>query len=256
MNRINKHNLSISVNVVNMQDIHHLLIFLVAYAFYFLLAYKIDPRFSLKYTSPPSFYKLLGISTIETIIMLLVLVILNLPLGTNLITIFGLNRLHISCYHFLLGLIAGVLLFIIYFPVGMFIPIIRRKLLPEYKSEREEKVKKLIFISLPKSRRKAFTLLLIASLKAAIFEEIIFRAYLLGSLLTITSPVIALIVQAFLFFLPHLYQGIFNAILPFIGGIVFGLIYYLTGSLTVVIISHFTGNLIGLILQSIMMKKG
>ncbi|MDQ7032723.1 MAG: type II CAAX endopeptidase family protein [Desulfonauticus sp.] len=237
-------------------NLYGFLAFLIAYVIFLLLAYKIDPRFSLRYKKPPSFYQLMLISTFETTVLLSVLIVLNLLLTRNLIVVFGLDRLFLSGEQFLLGFAAGILLFLAYFPLGILISLFKNKFLPNYKPEREKKVEKLIFASLPKSRKEAFTLLLATSIKAAIFEEIIFRAYLLGGLLLMTPPTVAIIVQALFFFIPHLYQGILNAILPFIGGIIFGLIFYLTGSLTIVILSHFTGDLVGLSIQTLMTKKG
>lgn len=235
--------------------LHGFFAFLIAYVIFLFLAYRIDPRFSLKYKKRPSFYQLMWISTLETTVLLLVLIVLNFLFGQNLIIAFGLDRIFLSGEQFLLGFATGILFFLACLPIDMLISLFRSKFLPTYKPEREEEVKKLVFASLHKSRRESFTLLLVTSIKAAIFEEMIFRAYLLGVLLLMTSPVVAIIVQALFFFLPHLYQGVFNAILPFIGGLVFGLIFYLTGSLTIVIISHFTGDLIGLSIQTLMVKK-
>jgi len=235
--------------------LHGFFAFLIAYVIFLLLAYKIDPRFSRKYKKLPSFYQLMWISTLETTVLLLVLIVLTFLFGQNLITAFGLDSIFLSGEQFLLGFAAGILFFLVCLPIDMLISLFRSKFLPNYKSEREEEVKKLVFASLPKSMRKSFGLLLATSIKAAIFEEIIFRAYLLSVLLLITSPVVAIIVQALFFFLPHLYQGVFNAISPFIGGLILGLIFYLTGSLTIVIISHFTGDLTGLSIQTLMGKK-
>jgi membrane protease YdiL (CAAX protease family) len=94
------------------------------------------------------------------------------------------------------------------------------------------------------------------SLKAAIFEELLFRGYLLGNLLLLFSPMVAIIVQAVFFFIGHLYQGLLNAITPLIYGIILGLVIFLTSSLTVVMIAHFTGDMIALITQASAMKKG
>lgn len=229
--------------------------FLAAYAIFLVLAWKADPRYSLKYTRIPPFYQLLGISTLETTFLLLVLAVLNFSFGQNLIVMFGLDSLFFSGEQILWGLAVGVLSILVCLLVDMLISFFRRKLWPTYRSEREERVKQLVFSSLPKSKRTMFALLLLTSLKAAVFEEIIFRGYLLSNLLLITHPTIAITVQAFFFFIPHLYQGTFNAILPFFLGLIFGVAFYLTGSLTIVMISHFAGDAIGLIIQAIAMTK-
>jgi membrane protease YdiL (CAAX protease family) len=231
-----------------------LFIFFIAYGAFLLFAYKMDPRFSLKYRKRPSFVYLMWISTLETVILLLMLVFFNLLLGQDLIVIFGIDRLLLTQQEVLFGLVAGVLIFLLFLPIDASISALRRKFFPTYKSRREDEVRKLVFASLPKSPRSMFALLLTTSLKAAIFEEIIFRGYLLNNLLLLTLPGIA--IQALLFFIPHLYQGAFNAILPLIGGFVFGLLFFITGSLTVVIVAHFTGDLIGLVIQATLTKKG
>ncbi|GEM_PF-3025034 len=225
------------------------IIFLIAYAFYLLFAYKKDPRFSLKYERVPSFYFLMLISTLETLILVVILIILNLLIGRDLISIFGLNRLNLTGEVPLLGFLGGILVFITCLVAGSLISLLHRKFFFYYKPTREEEVKKLMLASLPRSRRKSFALLTITSLKAAIFEEIIFRGYLLSNLLLLTSPTIALIVQALLFSIPHLYQGILNALLPLIAGLLLGEIFLITDSLTVVIVAHFVGDVIGLIIQ-------
>lgn len=229
--------------------------FLVAYAIFLVLAWKIDPRYSLKYTRIPSFYRLLGISTLETTVLLLVLAVLNFSFGQNLIVMFALDRLFFSGEQILWGLVVGVLSILVCLFVDMFTSFLRKELWPTFRSEREEKVKQLMFSSLPKSKRTMFALLLLTSLKAAVFEEIIFRGYFLSNLLLITHPTIAITVQAFFFFIPHLYQGPFNAILPFILGLIMGMAFYLTGSLTIVMISHFAGDAVGLIIQAIVITK-
>jgi len=229
--------------------------FLLAYAIFLLFAYKADPRFSLKYKKTPSFYYLMWISTLETIVLILPLIFFNLFLGRDIVTAFSLDRLLLAQREILLGLLAGVLLFLACLPANALISVLHRKFFPLYKSGREDEVQKLVFASLPKSQRLSFTLLLVTSLKAAIFEEIIFRGCLLNDLLSLTFPIVAITVQAVLFFIPHLYQGVFNAILPLIGGFMFGLIFFLTGSLTVVIIAHFIGDLIGLSIQTAMMRR-
>jgi membrane protease YdiL (CAAX protease family) len=229
--------------------------FLVAYFVFFLFSFKADPRFSLKYKKPPSYQHLFFISTVGTVVMLSVLVLLNLIFSRDLVSVFNLNSLYFSWHDILLGLLACLAIFIFIMPMEALISSVRRKFFNSYKSRREDDVKKLILASFPKSQTRMFILLTITSLKAAIFEEIIFRGYLLGSLLLWVSPVIAIIVSAVLFFAGHLYQGIFPSFLPFFGGLAFGLAFFLTRSLTVVIVAHFVGDMIGLTIQAIVMSK-
>ena len=236
--------------------IYRFSVFLVAYVAFVLFACKADPRFSLKYKKFPSFSYLLLISLLETILILFILVIFNLFVGQDLIIIFSIDRLSFTWYDISLGLLIGVATLPLLAVVEVLILAVQRKFFPNYKSKREEEVKKLIFGSLPKSRRKAYTLLSIASLKAAIFEELIFRGYLLGSLLLFFSPILAITVQAVFFFMGHLYQGILNAIAPFIFGILLGLAFFLTGSLTIVMLAHFSSDMTGLIIQILHMRKG
>lgn len=238
-----------------MLGVQRLFAFLVAYIVLLLFAYKTDPRFSLKYKKIPSFYYLLFISTLGTVVLLLPLVLFNLFLDQDLITVFSIDRLTFAGHDILLGLLSGIAIFPLLLSIEALISVFRRKVLPSCKSRREDELEKLVFASLPKSQKQMFTLLAITSLKAAIFEELIFRGYLLSNLMLFVSPAVAIIIQALFFFLGHLYQGIFNAILPLILGIVLGLIFYITGSLSVVMITHFMGDMIGLVTQAIWIRK-
>jgi membrane protease YdiL (CAAX protease family) len=229
--------------------------FLVAYVVFLLFAYWADPRFSLKYKRIPSFYYLFCISAVGTGVFLLPLVFLTLFFGGNIITAFSIEDISLAWYDVLLGLLLGVALFTLLIALQVLISVLRRKTFPNYKSKREEEVQKLILGSLPKSRKKMFTMLCVTSLKAAIFEELIFRGYFLGNLLLLFSPALAIVVQAVFFFVGHLYQGIFNAAAPFIYGIMLGFIFFVTSSLTIVMIVHFSGDMIGLVSQTMMMKK-
>lgn len=235
--------------------VQRLFAFLIAYIVLLLFAYKADPRFSLKYKKIPSFYYLLFISTLGTVVLLLPLVLFNLFLGEDLIVVFGIDRLTFSLHDVLLGLLSGIAIFPLLLLIDTLVSSFRRKVLPSYKSRREDELEKLIFASLPKSQKQMFTLLAITSLKAGIFEELIFRGYLLSNLLLLFSPAVAIIIQALFFFIGHLYQGIFNATLPLILGIILGLVFFLTGSLSVAMIAHFIGDMIGLVTQAILIRK-
>lgn len=190
--------------------------FFGAYFALFLFSLKADPRFSLKYKKFPSFQYLFLISTLGTVIMLSVLVFLNLIFSRDLVVVFNLNRLSFSWHDIFLGLLACLAIFLFILPIDALISLVRRKFLPSYRSRREDEVKKLILASLPKSQTQMFILLTVTSLKAAIFEELIFRGYLLGNLLLWVPPVIAIIVSVVLFFVGHLYQGVFLHFCPFL----------------------------------------
>jgi membrane protease YdiL (CAAX protease family) len=229
--------------------------FLVVYVIFLLFAYRADPRFSLKYKRIPSFYYLFCISTLGTAVLLLPLVFLTLFFGGNITTTFSVEYISFAWYDVPLGLLAGVALLLLLIALQALISVLRRKSFPNYKSKREEEVQKLILGSLPGSRVKMFAMLSVTSLKAAIFEELTFRGYLLGNLLLLFSPAVAIIVQAIFFFVGHLYQGIFNATMPLIYGIMLGIIFFLTTSLTIVMIAHFSGDMISLITQTMITKK-
>jgi membrane protease YdiL (CAAX protease family) len=235
--------------------LQRLFAFLIAYIMLLLFAYKVDPRFSLKYKKIPSFYYLLFISTLGTVILLLPLVLFNLFLDQDLIAVFGIDHLTFTGHDVLVGLLSAIAIFPLLLSIDALISVFRRKVLPSYKSRREDELEKLVFDSLPKSQKQMFTLLAITSSKAAIFEELIFRGYLLSNLLLFVSPAVAIIIQALFFFIGHLYQGIFNAILPLILGIILGFIFYLTGSLSVIMITHFMVDVIGLVTQAIWIRK-
>jgi membrane protease YdiL (CAAX protease family) len=234
---------------------HAVFAFLVVYVVFLLFAYWADPRFSLKYKKIPSFYYLFYISLLGTAVLLLPLVLSTFFFGGNIITSFGTEDISLAWYDILVGLLVGIVLLLLLIILQALISVVRRKFFPNYKSRREEEVQKLILGSLPSSRVKMLTMLSITSLKAAIFEELTFRGYLLSNLLLLFSPALAIIVQAVFFFVIHLYQGIFNAIAPLIYGIMLGLIFFLTGSLTIVIIAHFSGDVIALTVQAMTMKK-
>jgi len=187
--------------------------------------------------------------------MLFILIILNLLIGQDLIIAFGINCLSFSWNDIALGLLVGVAIFLLLAIIGVSLSAMRQKIFPNYKSKREEEIRKLIFGSMPKSQGKAFFLLLITSLKAAIFEELIFRGYLLTNLLLLFSPIFAIIVQAIFFFIGHLYQGFFNSILPLIFGILLGVVFFLTNSLIIVMLAHFSSDMIGLTMQGLMQGK-
>ena len=229
--------------------------FLVVYFVFLLFAYWADPRFSLKYKRVPSFYYLFYISLLGTAVLLLPLVFLTFFFGGSITTTFSIEDISLTWYDILLGLLIGVALLLLLVILQALISVLRHKFFTNYKSIREQEVQKLILGSLPSSRAKMLTMLSVTSVKAAIFEELTFRGYLLGNLLLLFSPALAIFVQAVFFFVGHLYQGIFNAITPLIYGIMLGLIFFLTSSLTIVMVAHFSGDVVALIIQAMTMKK-
>ena len=94
--------------------------FLIAYIAFIIFAYKVDPRFSLKYKKFPSFSYLLFLSLLETTIMLLFLVIFNLFVDQDLIFAFSIDRLSFTWYDIALGLIIGVAIFPLLAIIGFF----------------------------------------------------------------------------------------------------------------------------------------
>lgn len=228
--------------------------FSIAYAIYLLFTYKVDPRFSLKYKKVPSFSRLLGLSILEKTIFLLLLVFLSLLPNRKLVNVFGLDKLGFSLNMFSLGVLGGFVVFLAGMPVSWLVSMLRRKFsFP--KIRREEELARLLQVSMPHSLTELFIVLFFTSVSAAILEEMIFRGYLLSHLLLVVHPALAITVQACLFFFPHLYQGIYNALLPLLGGFIFGLIFYFTDSLSVVIVAHFTADFIGLLLTINSMRK-
>ncbi|MEM2975339.1 MAG: CPBP family intramembrane glutamic endopeptidase [Candidatus Bathyarchaeia archaeon] len=228
--------------------------FAIAYAIYFLFTYKVDPRFSLKYKKTPSFSHLLGLSILEKTIFILLLLFLSALPNRKLIYAFSLDKLDFSLNVIYLGILGGFAVFLAGMPVSWLVSILRRKFsFPKMK--REEELMRLLQVSMPHSLTELFMTLLLTSVSAAILEEIIFRGYLLNHLLLVVHPALAVTVQAFLFFFPHLYQGIYNALLPLLSGFIFGLIFYSTDSLSTVIVAHFTADFIGLLLTVSSMRK-
>lgn len=234
---------------------HALLAFLFAYACSLLFLYRADPRFSLNYKKAPSFEHLLLTSTIGTSVLLGLLVAFNVFSGNDLVTVFGFDRMSMGTHDVLWGFVSGAGLVPLLLSVDAFVSAFRRKFLRGSETRRERELKKIVFGSMPSSQKQIFTLLSIASLKAAFFEEVIFRGYLLGNLLLLFSPSVSITAQALLFFVAHLYQGGYNAITPFTLGTILGLVFYMAGSLTAVMIAHFVADMILLSIQAIAIRK-
>jgi len=218
--------------------------------------YRADPRFSLNYKKAPSFQHLLLTSTIGTFVLLGLLVVFNAFFGNDLVTVFGFGRMSMGRDDVLWGFVSGAGLVPLLLSEDICVSAFRRNVLRRSESRREMELKKIMFGSMPSSQKGVFTLVSITSVKAAFFEELIFRGYLLSNLLLLFSPSVSITVQALLFFVAHLYQGIYNAVLPFTLGTILGLVFYVTGSLTAVMIGHFVADMILLSMQAIVVRKG
>jgi len=76
------------------------------------------------------------------------------------------------------------------------------------------------------------------STSAGICEEIIFRGFLLGSLLEYFGMPTAILISSIAFGLPHIYQGISGVIKTSVLGVLFACVYWVSGSLLLAIVLH------------------
>jgi len=89
---------------------------------------------------------------------------------------------------------------------------------------------------------------------SGLMEELIFRGFLATSL-TFLHPTIVILIQAFLFFVPSLYQGLPNALLVFYKGVMLGIFLVFSGSIFVAITARLTSDIIGLLIQAKSLEK-
>jgi len=219
-----------------------------------LFTYKTDPRYSLNYEKPPSFKRLLWLSSFEKSILLLLLAVFALVPQRELFVVFGFDTTAVSLSLIFLGVLSGVLIFFGGMPVNFLIVAVRRRFsIP--KTKREVELGQLLASSMSTPQTHLFFNVFTASVLAGILEEIIFRGYLLGHLLFLTVPVVAVVVQAVFAFVPQLYQGIYNALLSFYGGVLFGVVFFLSGSLLAVIVAHITHDIVGFVFTFSSAKK-
>ena len=68
-------------------------------------------------------------------------------------------------------------------------------------------------------------------------------------------PAIAILIQAFLFFVPSLYQGLPNALLVFYKGVMLGIFLVFSGSIFVAITARLTSDITGLLIQAKSIRK-
>jgi membrane protease YdiL (CAAX protease family) len=162
--------------------------------------------------------------------------------------------LSLTPYALAVGVFSGVLVFSGGMPINILISIVRHRLsMPQ--TERETELTQLLTVSMSKPPTHFFFNVFVTSVLASFLEEIIFRGYLLGHLLLLTIPAVAILVQAILAFVPQLYQGIYNGLLSLYGSILFGVVFVLSGSLLAVIIAHFTQDVVGFIFTFSSAKK-
>jgi membrane protease YdiL (CAAX protease family) len=107
---------------------------------------------------------------------------------------------------------------------------------------------------IPSNPINSITSILSALILAPIFEEIIFRGYILKGFLSTYSSKKAIIVSAIFFGLVHFYPYQIIGVIPL--GLFFGWIYYKTGSIGITIILHSFTNLIGLFTGWVNLKYG
>jgi membrane protease YdiL (CAAX protease family) len=218
--------------------------FLIAYAIYMLLTYRIDPRYSLSYEKLPSFKRLLWLPSLGKLVLLLLLVVLALIPQRELGTVFSLDKISFTPYVLAFGILSGTLIFVGGLPVNILISVVRRKFSVS-QTKREVGLAELLSASVSKSQGHFFLNVLAASVFVGVLEEIIFRGYLLGHLLFLTLPLVAILVQAVFAFIPQLYQGSYNALLSLYGSVLFGVVFFFSGSLLAVVIAHLTQDVIG-----------
>jgi len=228
--------------------------FLIAYTIYLYFTYKIDPRYSLTYNKPPSFKRLLWLSSFEKSVFLLLLAVIALVPRRELHIVFSLDTILFTLYAFAFGILSGVLIFFGGMPVNFLISVVRRKFSIR-ESKREVALRQLLATSMSKPPTNFFLNVFVATILASVLEEIIFRGYLFGHLLALTLPAAAIVVQAVFAFVPQLYQGIYNALLSLYGSVLLGVAFFLTGSLLAVIVAHITQDIVGFVFTFSSAKK-
>jgi len=226
--------------------------FFFSYAVFLLISYKTDPRYTLKYDRKTSFYRIAGYSTINRIIFITLLVLFSFSANQNLISIFGLENSLPVHFWLLLGILAGLLIFFLGMPINLLIQIFRIRLGLE-KSRREEEILKIMFQK-PVHPSEFIAFLSFTTVLSGLMEELIFRGFLTTSLMFL-HPAIAILIQAFLFFVPSLYQGLPNALLVFYKGVMLGIFLVLSGSIFVAITARLTSDIIGLLIQAKSLRK-
>ena len=227
--------------------------FFFSYATFLLISYKTDPRYSLKPSRKTSFYRITGLSTLNRIIFLILLLVLSFFAGQNLPETFGIQS-SISLQIWLpLGILAGLLTFFLGMPINLLIQIFRARYGLK-KTRREEEILKIMFAK-PLNFNEFIFFLSATTFLNGVIEELIFRGFLLTNLNLAIPSIISILIQAFLFFIPNLYQDVYNASITFYKGLMLGTFLILSNSIFVVIIARLTCDAAGLFLQARSMKK-
>ena len=226
--------------------------FFLSYAVFLLISYKTDPRYTLKYDRKTSCYRIAGYSTINRIIFIALLVLFSFSANQDLISVFGLENSLPVHFWLLLGILAGLLIFFLGMPINLLIQIFRMRL-GLGKSRREEEILKIMFQK-PMHLGEFIAFLSFTTVLSGLMEELIFRGFLTTSLMFL-HPAIAILIQAFLFFVPSLYQGLPNALLVFYKGVMLGIFLVLSGSIFVAITARLTSDIIGLLIQAKSLRK-
>jgi len=226
--------------------------FFFAYAVFLLISYKTDPRYTLKYDRKTSFYRIAGYSTLNRTIFLALLLVLSVSASQNLTNVFGLESLIPIQIWLPLGILVGLLIFFLGMPINMLIQIFRVRLGLE-RTRREEEILRIMFQK-PMHPSEFMTFLSFTTVLNSLIEELVFRGFLLSNLVML-HPAIAILIQAFLFFVPSLYQGLPNALLVFYKGIMLGIFLVMSGSIFVAITARLTSDVIGLFIQARSLKR-
>lgn len=226
--------------------------FFFAYAAFLLISYKTDPRYTLKYDGKASFYRISGYTTINRIVFFLLLLVLSLSANQDLIHVFGLESAILVHFWLILGILAGLLIFFLGMPINLLIKIFRVRLGRE-RTRREEEILKIMFQK-PMNPNEFIAFLSFTTILNSLIEELISRGFLLKGL-AIIHPAIAILIQAFLFFIPSLYQGLPNALLVFYKGVMLGAFLIMSGSIFVAITARLTSDIIGLFIQARSLKR-
>ena len=118
--------------------------FFFSYVTFLLISYKTDPRYSLKPSRKTSFYRITGLSTLNRIIFLILLLVLSFFAGQNLLETFGIQSLIPLQIWLPLGISAGLLTFFLGMPINLLIQIFRARYGLK-KTRREEEILKIMF---------------------------------------------------------------------------------------------------------------
>ena len=227
--------------------------FFLSYAIFLLVAYKRDPRYQLKYERNQSFYKIAGLSVLNRVILLSLLLMFTMLANRQPEEVFSFRGYN-ATIETVLGVLAGFLIFFLGVAVNMLIQIFRLKF-SRGSTLREREVLKITLGTKPMAFTDFIMVLSVTTLFSGILEEIVFRGYLLNHLLLLVHPSIAILVQAFLYFIPDLYRGTYGALLTLYRGIMFGVFFFLAGSLLTAIIAHLISDLAGLYVEAKSIRK-